>query len=122
MSANGNSTFEAARELRKRIEDVGHDTVKGLYGLAENIRKEAREAGVEEGILKAADEAASQVERIASTMKAQFARPEAPPAPAADPSPASSTGASAAPAQTSWTLVIAAFVIGVVIGMMLRRK
>lgn len=121
MSANGNSTFEAVRELRKRIEDVGHDTVKGLYGLAENIRKEAREAGVEEGILKAADEAASQVERIASSVKAQFARPEAPPAPA-DPAPAAAPGASAAPAHTSWTLVIAAFVIGVVIGMMLRRK
>jgi hypothetical protein len=115
MTANGTGTYEAVRELRRRIEDVGQETVKGLYGLAENIRKEARDAGIDDGVLRAADEAAAQVERIASSMKAQFARPEAPPPPAPE--------QPAAPASaTSWTLVIAAFVIGVLVGMMLRRK
>lgn len=98
---------EIGRELHERAEDVRKETVKTLHNAAETIRKEAREATEDSGAHKTADEVAKGLDKAAHYLQSHSV---------------DQMGAQATRVvrQNAMRIAIVAFVIGVLLGIVLR--
>lgn len=60
---------EFGRQIRHRADDAKKEAVKGLHTAADNIRREAREKGLEGEALKGVNDTAQHLERVATYLK-----------------------------------------------------
>lgn len=98
---------ELGREIRQRAEDVKKETVKQLNNAAQTIRKEVREAKVDKEAVQKADELAKNLEKTAHYLNSHSV---------------DQMGEQATRVVTKNPMraVIVAFIIGFLLGLMLR--
>ncbi len=98
---------ELGRELRNRADDVRKEAAKQLHNAAASIRKEARGAGAGEEVVQGADELAKGLEKAAHYLNSKSVE---------------DMGGDATRVVKRYPMraVLVTFVVGALIGMMLR--
>ncbi len=99
---------ELGRELRQRANDVRKEAAKQLFAAAETIRKEAREAGAAGDVKQGADEIAKGLEKAAAFLRDRSVEQMG-------------DEAVRVVRKNPMRAVIVAFIVGLIIGLLLRE-
>ena len=103
----GKNVAELSREAQQQAQHAKTEMVKNLYDAAKNIRKQARDAGLNDEVLERVDEVAIGFEKTASYLKNKSYE---------------DIGQDAVKTVKTYPMQIMAivFVVGVVIGLLMR--
>lgn len=100
---------EARREALALADDIRKEAAKKLNAAAERIRSEVREKEVDEDGIEKADEVATHLEKTANYLNDHTVEQM-------------SEDATKVVVENPWRAVLIALVIGLVLGMIMRRK
>ncbi len=107
-NGNSNNVEEVRREFRQRADGVRKDVVKQLHDAAAKLRSDARDDDTQHDVQQTADRVAAGLERAANYLNSR---------------PVEQFGEDAKQVvkENPWKTVAVIFVIGLLIGLLLRR-